>query len=108
MLTPSKCFISKSVNTEDLKNLNESKILNNIQEVSVKNNCHLNAIIDSYKCWNSMPTIFIDSAPYKIKILKSSSKSVEMLQMFIKIYYKANGKPWYKILNKRKVIIHFL
>jgi len=105
-----KCFISKSISIEEIRNNknNEIKILNNIQEVSINDNIHLDTILKAYIYWNTNPTIFVDTTPYKIKILKLSRNSVELLQICVKINYKSNGKECFNIINKRKVLIQFL
>lgn len=103
---PTRCFISKSINTE-VKCDNEEQILNNIQEVSIHKNEILKAIMESYLCLDSGPTIFIDKTPYKIKLLERTPDRIELLQMYIKVFYKNNGGSWYKVINKRRVIVHF-
>ncbi len=105
-MIPTRCFISRSVNIGDEKDKSE-KTLNNLLEVSVNHNSRLQAIMGAQLMWMSSPTIFIDETPYKIKILELIPNKITLLQMYIKIFYKHDGRSWYEVINKRKVVIHF-
>ena len=101
-----RCFISKCINIDGEWDKSD-QVFGNIEEVPVKKNEILKGIMDSYYMWDSDPTVFIRNIPYKLKMINRTEKRVEMFQKYIRILTKKNGNTWYKVVNVRKVIIHF-
>lgn len=109
MKVASKCMISRSVDSRSYKSARSDaeKILNNLMPVRIADNAILDEIMKNQQNWLSNPTIIIDNHVYKLKILTISNSYVEMLQHYVYVYKKNNGKDWYEIINTRKVQIHY-
>jgi hypothetical protein len=108
MMAVTACYISRPItSSEEQKDRNVLKVLDNLVPVSTNNNKILMAIMDAYGTWEHSPIVWVDNFPYRIKLLEHTSKHAIMLQICLGVYYKSSGKECYYNINRRKVKIEF-